>query len=698
MKRYKVAFCLPFLFLSHAFAAESPALTLFDAAKTPLENVQTQDVVVEKQGNALLVRTGVASRWPGIQLNGPWKLQDYGSLVLEIENRGDADLKLHCRLDNPGGDGATGIGTYTRSVHVPAQGRKRWTLNLPVAIPEALREKFFAMRGHPFSMDPNGEGSEFDRTTVSELRLFLADPKEPAIWALRSIIAEPGGEIGNTNVAPEKFFPMIDTFGQYMHKDWSGKIKSEADLKSRIATEAADLQAHPGPKSWNRYGGWTAGPQLRASGHFRTEKVGEKWWLVDPEGRLFWSHGVDCVADWGAVNPITDREFYFADLPGPDSPRARFYGKDSWSPHNYYEGRGEFKTFNWTASNLFRKYGDDWREKFADISHKRLRSWGMNTIANWSSDWIEKLHRTPYTATVGASHCPTIEASEGYWGKFVDPFHPEFRRKYRGALEAQRGSTAEDPWCIGYFIDNEMSWGDERSLTLACLASPAKQPAKIALRDWLREKYEGSIDKLNTAWGTQYADWDDFLSSHEKPQETAEGDLRSFYTVIAEQYFKVLSEELKRVAPEKLYLGCRFAWGNELAIRAAAKYVDVISFNIYKYEIGSFHLPEGVDRPCLIGEFHFGALDRGLFHTGLGPVDSQEERAAAYKRYVRSALTNPIWVGTHWFQYGDQATTGRPDGENYQIGLLDVCDSPYPETIDALREIGYRLYEIRAEE
>jgi hypothetical protein len=53
-------------------------------------------------------------------------------------------------------------------------------------------------------------------------------------------------------------------------------------------------------------------------------------------------------------------------------------------------------------------------------------------------------------------------------------------------------------------------------------------------------------------------------------------------------------------------------------------------------------------------------------------------------------------VGTHWFQFGDQATTGRGDGENYQIGFLDVCDTPYAETIAAARQVGYGLYATRS--
>ena len=54
-------------------------------------------------------------------------------------------------------------------------------------------------------------------------------------------------------------------------------------------------------------------------------------------------------------------------------------------------------------------------------------------------------------------------------------------------------------------------------------------------------------------------------------------------------------------------------------------------------------------------------------------------------------------MGTHWFQYMDEATTGRPyDEENYQIGLVDSCDTPYAETIEAVREVGYRMYAVRA--
>ena len=69
--------------------------------------------------------------------------------------------------------------------------------------------------------------------------------------------------------------------------------------------------------------------------------------------------------------------------------------------------------------------------------------------------------------------------------------------------------------------------------------------------------------------------------------------------------------------------------------------------------------------PLIIGEFHFGALDRGLFHPGLVAVANQEARAQAYKDYVLGALAHPQFVGCHWFQYQDEPTTGRGyDEEN----------------------------------
>ena len=87
----------------------------------------------------------------------------------------------------------------------------------------------------------------------------------------------------------------------------------------------------------------------------------------------------------------------------------------------------------------------------------------------------------------------------------------------------------------------------------------------------------------------------------------------------------------------------------------------------------------GVDLPVMIGEFHFGALDTGLSATGLEGVLTQKDRGKAYSYYCERVAAHPNGVGCHYFQCYDQFVLGRFDGENYNIGLFDICSRPYQD-------------------
>ena len=432
------------------------------------------------------------------------------------------------------------------------------------------------------------------------------------------------------------------------------------------------------------------------SGFFRAEKHNGKWWLVDPAGRLFWSHGIDCVRASSGATPVSLRKHYFAALPEKDTPLGQYYGWGGWAPHGFYHNKGGYQHYNFTAANLLRKFGEGWEQTYADLAHRRIRSWGMNTIGNWSDPAVYRMKKTPYVATIHF-HSKPIEGSSGYWGKFPDPFDVGFRTNLRQRLEQEREHAAKDPYCIGFFVHNELAWGNETSLSTAALDSPADQPAKKAIVEHLKTKHSGDIAKLNKVWAANYPSFDGLMNNPSPGQknDTFKADMRECYTLIARQYFDVCRSEVKRVAPNHLYLGCRFAWVNDLAARAAGDYCDVVGYNRYRDSVADFVLPAGIDKPVIIGEFHFGALDRGMFHPGLRKCIDQSERAAKYTSYVTGALDNPLIVGTHWFLYGSQATTGRGDGENYQIGFVDLCDTPYPEIIAACRKAGYKLYERR---
>jgi hypothetical protein len=51
-------------------------------------------------------------------------------------------------------------------------------------------------------------------------------------------------------------------------------------------------------------------------------------------------------------------------------------------------------------------------------------------------------------------------------------------------------------------------------------------------------------------------------------------------------------------------------------------------------------------------------------------------------------------VGAHYFTLYDQSALGRFDGENYNIGFLDVCNRPYEPLAQAARASHERLYEV----
>ena len=109
--------------LALAFAQLPSARTLFDfSGESALDRVRAQDVVLSPspEGGARLVM-GNDSPWPGISLTPPesaWDLSNYARIEVRARNVGPKALSLLCRVDNPGGDGATNSWT-TRATIAP---------------------------------------------------------------------------------------------------------------------------------------------------------------------------------------------------------------------------------------------------------------------------------------------------------------------------------------------------------------------------------------------------------------------------------------------------------------------------------------------------------------------------------------------------------------------------------------------------
>lgn len=176
--------------------------------------------------------------------------------------------------------------------------------------------------------------------------------------------------------SPAKFFPFIDRYGQYIHAEWPGKIRRDEELPPLLAAEQRQLAALPPLPGRNRFGGWSDGPQRRATGFFRAEKVAGKWTLIDPEGRLFLSFGMNAVRVVDTGNNRKVARWFAEPLPPSGIPP-------------------------FCRRNLERKYQPFRLERWIDHTFHRLTRWGFNTLGAWTMPELYRARRMPYMVEFG---------------------------------------------------------------------------------------------------------------------------------------------------------------------------------------------------------------------------------------------------------------------------------------------------------
>ncbi|HOH41748.1 MAG TPA: beta-galactosidase [Candidatus Hydrogenedentes bacterium] len=679
------------ILFSH-FAASAPLDTvgnrtvLIDLLHPLPPSVQFHDSHAGKVTESGLQILFKPADWPGIYVHAPedtWDFSGHFGMGFTVHNPSAAPAVICLRVDNDGADGTNHCNNLESEI---APGE---TKDVCMAFSRNDKEFFWGMRGVPPVDAPLGKGAPLNLKEITGFQIFLAHPAQDTTLALKQVFLFGGSHADYINA----HMPFVDAFGQYKHGDWPGKLKEEGDFARRLEEERTLLEATPALAERDSFGGWLAGPQLAGTGWFRTEKIDGKWWLITPEGRLFLSLGINCVG-FSEYTFAEQRDAWFEYLPDKNDP---IFSQAFTVLHGVHSMAdvigGSGSAFNFYAANMIRKYGKDWKTFGREMAYKRLRAWGFTTIGNWSPPFMLETSPVPFTSSATTGNAPRLQAAEGYWSKICDAYHPEFRESIEPEISAMTAKYSGNPLCIGYFVDNELSW---EGVIGGVLASNAEQPARQAFLKQLQEHYK-DIQSLNDAWESDFSSWD-AIERPSKRTKAFKDDTDSFLYQFALQYFTTVRDILKEKAPNQLYLGCRFSPATEPAVRACAAVADVVTFNIYRRQVtpDRWAGEHDLNKPLLIGEFHFGALDRGLFHTGLVATRDQDDRATHYKNYVRSVLEHPGFVGCHWFQFIDEPLTGRSlDGENYNIGFLTVTDTPYPELVEAAKEIHGKAYEIR---
>ena len=371
-----------------------------------------------------------------------------------------------------------------------------------------------------------------------------------------------------------------------------------------------------------------------------------RWWFVDPDGHLFFSTSSTGIGAGRGDARLRGREDYFTALPPVDATPAA----------------GRRPQTGFYAWNVGRRHGAEAQSKWVDLAIRRLESWGLNTIGNWSDPRLWDARKKAYVVNLRGWGMET-----GYMG-VPDVFSDEFPKIVDKAAAEQCTPRKDDPWLLGYFVANEPPWPGRESL----------------VTDIILERPPSAIQRELKA----------FLADGDTPERR-----RQFIYGAFDRFLEVINAAIRRHDPNHLNLGLRFGSGVPPAeMLRASKSFDVYSMNVYSVSVSTKALEEvyrATGRPIIVGEFHFGVPGRGLA-AGLVQVRDQAERGTAYRYYVEQAASFPAFIGSSWFQWVDQPSTGRMDGENYNIGLVDVTDRPYEPLIDAMKTTHRRLQAVHA--
>lgn len=450
----------------------------------------------------------------------------------------------------------------------------------------------------------------------------------------------------------------LDDLGQYKQKDWPGKTHTLEECNQRMQDEwqeaHAFLQTPPNLLHGDR------AKTYEATGFFRLEKDNGRYWLVTPEGGRFFSTGSDCIV---------------ADI------IARYD-----SAHNEKD---------FLKQNLQRAYGADWYEKWCDVTHHRLIKMNINTLAVWGDYAFAKRAKIPYT-----KHLRDFPKTKEYiYRDFPDVFAPEYQLN-ADIYAQQMYEDLDDPYMLGYFMANEPHWAfvDKLQLGYDLVRNPKDLHTKKHLIAFMREKYHDRLEDLNAEWKTSLTSFSDLHYMGAFPVISPQGMavLEDFATFMVHEYVRIPAQALKKIDARHLNLGLRYAYVTSDTMFGGSEFFDVYSINCYEHlcDRDVTIAYEKTGKPIMVGEYQFGALDRGLSANGIKAAASNVDRGKAIRRYVEHAASLPGCVGIHYFQWNDQGFLGRGDGENYNIGFVDICNRIHEDAANAYAEANRNVYAV----
>ena len=418
--------------------------------------------------------------------------------------------------------------------------------------------------------------------------------------------------------------------------------KPDTEWGTHETRTIAHLQGfQPRARRLNRYGGIPS-EATKKTGFWHTQKIDNRFWMVDPEGGLNIHRAVCSV-------------------------RA---------------GRGErnMKAFQEKFSTT---------ENWAKATSALLRENGFNGTGAWSDTAL-------LSTGANLAFCPNLNLMADYGrrrgGTYQKPGHlgypndcifafdPEFVDFCDQSVAEKTATFRNNPDILGYFTDNEMPFGGRTLDNYLSIDNP-NDPGRLAAEEWLTKRGQ-TRETMN-----DQSRWE-------------------FLGFVMDRYMSVVAGAIRKHDPNHLILGPRLYGGDRdrrFLMRALTQHADLISFNYYGvWTPQERHIKgwtEWTDKPFMITEWYVKGEDSGLANTsGAGwNVRTQKDRGLFYQNYTLALLECGNCVGWHWFKYQDNDPTAvgvDPSNIDSNKGMVDNDFEPYADLVVAMREINTWAFDL----
>jgi len=226
-----------------------------------------------------------------------------------------------------------------------------------------------------------------------------------------------------------------------------------------------------------------------------------------------------------------------------------------------------------------------WLDEIMDLLHENGIAVDLGTATASPPPWLTTAHPEILPVTIdGEILWP---GSRQQWR----PTSPVFREHALRLVEAMAERYGQHPALAAWHVSNELGCHNIYDYS---------DDAARAFRDWLRVRY-GTVDALNTAWGTAfwaqtYSDWDQVLPPRKAPTHpnpTQQLDFKRFSSDALRDYLRAESDVLRALTPDVPITTNFMVMGETKGMNYAdwAGHVDFVS-NDHYYQGGKSGLDE----------------------------------------------------------------------------------------------------------